>query len=541
MKIRNNKKAKRIIIGMLALTAAAGGFSTYKRVSAGAAVGTAVTAMTAVAAKMDIVSELSSTGILKPKDTYNVTSLAEGEVTAADFEVGSKVKQGELLYRIDVTNMEAEMTAAAGALERAERSFQEAQKDYEQARGKYGNRTYLSGETGYIRKLYVKEGEQVSTGTKIADVYDDKVMKLRVPFLSVHAAAIPAGSQAVVTLAATQEQIPGTVTAISQKDETLTGGRLVRYVTIEVQNPGGLTTEHSAVASVGEYTCSVEGTFTPTVETVMNVTIPDGVTIEKLLVSEGSHVGVGTPVFQFDGASAEKIMRTFRDSLDRAQDGLDAARNKLDQTKSSLDNYTITAPISGTVIKKNTKVGDKISKGGDSNAMAVIYDLSAITFSMSVDELDITRVKEGQKVTIRVDAASGKEYEGIVTNVSLESVSSNGITTYPVSVTVKKPEGLLPGMNVNGRILLAESKEALVVPVDSLFRGNVVYVKDAAVKEPQGAIPAGFREVTVETGIINALYVEIKSGLSEGDEVYRMPAAPTSDFGEEGAMMDANF
>lgn len=541
MKIRNNKKAKRIIIGILALTAAAGGFSTYKRASAGASGGTAVTAMTAVAAKMDIVSELSSTGILKPKDTYNVTSLAEGEVTVADFEVGSKVKQGELLYRIDVTNMEAEMTAAAGALERADRSFQEAQKDYEQASGKYGNRTYLSGETGYIRKLYVKEGEQVSTGTKIADVYDDKVMKLRVPFLSVHAAAIPAGSQAMVTLAATQEQIPGTVTAISQKDETLTGGRLVRYVTIEVQNPGGLTTEHSAVASVGEYTCSVEGTFTPTVETVMNVTIPDGVTIEKLLVSEGSHVGVGTPVFQFDGTSAKKIMRTFRDSLDRAQDGLDAARNKLDQTKSSLDNYTITAPISGTVIKKNTKVGDKISKGGDSNAMAVIYDLSAITFSMSVDELDITRVKEGQKVTIKADAASGKEYEGIVTNVSLESVSSNGITTYPVSVTVKKPEGLLPGMNVNGRILLAESKEALVVPVDSLFRGNVVYVKDAAVKEPQGAIPAGFREVTVETGIINALYVEIKSGLSEGDEVYRMPAAPTSDFGEEGAMMDANF
>lgn len=53
-------------------------------------------------------------------------------------------------------------------------------------------------------------------------------------------------------------------------------------------------------------------------------------------------------------------------------------------------------------------------------------------------------------------------------------------------MTVKDPKGLLPGMNVNGKILLEESKNALVIPAASLMRGNVVYVKDPSVKAAQG-------------------------------------------------------
>lgn len=532
MTIKIDKKGKKIILGLVVILAVAGGFGIYKRNAAKTTGQQAETADTAVVTRMDLVSELSSTGVLKPKDTYNVTSLAEGEVTKADFEVGSKVEKGQILYQMDVSSMEAELKAAQGALDRAKRSSQEAEKDYRQAKNKYGNGTYISGDTGYIKKLYIQVGETVSAGTKLADLYDDRVMKLRVPFLSTDAAAISVGSQGVVTLAATQEQLPAAVTAVSQKDETLTGGRLVRYVTLEVKNPGGLTADQSAVAAVGEYTASMEGTFQPSVESVMYAELPEGITVDRLLAAEGDYVGKDTPVFHFDAQSSDKIMRTYQDALDRANDSLDGAESKIDSTKNALDHYTITAPISGTVIKKNIKAGDKISKGGDSSIMAVLYDLSSITFSMSVDELDISKVKDGQQVNITVDAAGGRTYEGTVTNVSLESASSNGITTYPVSVTVEDPQGLLPGMNVSGSIRLAESKEALVIPADSLLRGNVVYVKDPSVKEAQGAIPAGFREVTVETGIINSSYVEIKSGLSEGDTVYRVPGgAPSGDTG----------
>ena len=541
--MKNRKKKKTVIIAAAAFVLLAAAGTAVLRSSgrsAGTGKGTAV--MTAPVTRQDISSRLSSSGVLKPRNSYQVSSLAEGEITSADFEVGDQVEKGQVLYRIDVSSMEEEMKAAQNSAERAARNLEEAQKDYSRAQGRFNDGIFRSGDSGYIKKIYIKAGETVSSGTKIADIEDDSIMRLKVPFLSAEATAIGTGSTALVTLSSTGEQIPGTVTAVSSKDETLTGGRIVRYVTIEAANPGGLTTEQSAAASVGDYSSSLEGTFSPVVETILSADLPDSVTVEQLLVSEGDYAAKGAPIFRFDRESADKLMRSFREKLDSAKDAMDSANSKIESTKSSMNNYTITAPISGTVIRKNMKAGDKItSKGSGDGVMAVIYDLSSITFSMSIDELDISKVKTGQTVQITAEAAGDASFRGIVENVSLESANNNGITTYPVSVTVKDPKGLLPGMNVNGKILLEESKNALVIPAASLMRGNVVYVKDPSVKAAQGEVPAGFREVTVETGIMNDEQVEVTSGLAEGDEVYLVPGAESTAGSEnmgEGMTMD---
>ena len=74
------------------------------------------------------------------------------------------------------------------------------------------------------------------------------------------------------------------------------------------------------------------------------------------------------------------------------------------------------------MITKNFKVGDNITKNTSSTTtLATIYDLSALTFKMSIDELDIQSVKVGQKVTVTADAFEGQTFSGTVTNVSLES------------------------------------------------------------------------------------------------------------------------
>lgn len=541
--MKNRKKKKTVIIAAAAFVLlAAAGTAALRSSGRSAGTGRGTAVMTAPVTRQDISSRLSSSGVLKPRNSYQVSSLAEGEITSADFEVGDQVEKGQVLYRIDVSSMEEEMKAAQNSAERAARNLEEAQKDYSRAQGRFNDGIFRSGDSGYIKKIYIKAGETVSSGTKIADIEDDSIMRLKVPFLSAEATAIGTGSTALVTLSSTGEQIPGTVTAVSSKDETLTGGRIVRYVTIEAANPGGLTTEQSAAASVGDYSSSLEGTFSPVVETILSADLPDSVTVEQLLVSEGDYAAKGAPIFRFDRESADKLMRSFREKLDSAKDAMDSANSKIESTKSSMNNYTITAPISGTVIRKNMKAGDKItSKGSGDGVMAVIYDLSSITFSMSIDELDISKVKTGQTVQITAEAAGDASFRGIVENVSLESANNNGITTYPVSVTVKDPKGLLPGMNVNGKILLEESKNALVIPAASLMRGNVVYVKDPSVKAAQGEVPAGFREVTVETGIMNDEQVEVTSGLAEGDEVYLVPGAESTAGSEnmgEGMTMD---
>lgn len=517
------KNKKKFLILLIVVLLAFGGIVGFLMMNKSkSASAKAKSVQTATVSKRDITSELSSSGTISPKDTYDITSLAEGEVTAAEFEEGDVVEKGQVLYRIDTSSMESQISSANNSLERSQESYQNALEDYNTALSDYSGNTYKATENGFIKTLSIKDGDKVSNGTEIAAIYDDKTMKLKVPFLSAEAAQIVSGNGAILTLTDTGEQINGVVSSVSNMDVTLTGGRIVRYVTIEVANPGGITSETAATALVGDFVSSMEAAFEPKLETTMKADISSTVEIQRMLVKEGDYVTKGTPIFSIENKSADKLLRTYKDSLDKAQESLESAKSKLESTQDTYDNYTVTAPISGKVIKKTVKVGDKISKSTTGNTvLAVIYDMSNYTFEMLVDELDVKSVKAGQSVNITADAVSGKTFSGTVTNVSLQSSTSNGVTNYPVTVTLNDGlDELLPGMNVDGVIILDEAKDVIAIPADSLMRGNTVYVKDDSVKEKIGNVPAGFRSVEVSAGLISKDYVEIKSGLTEGEEVY---------------------
>lgn len=528
---RPKKKGVLVLIIGAAVLAAVFGLWLLKSHSARTSSEGAQGQRTAVVTKGTITSELSSSGVISPKDTYSLTSLVEGEVISADFEEGDQVTEGQILYQIDVSSMESELKSASTSLERAQKKYEKAQEDYNEAVSDYSGNTYKATRTGYIRELNIQAGDQVGQNTDIASIYNDQIMKIRVPFLAQEAAAIGSGNQAVLTLTDTEEQINGVVTAVSNMDEVLDGGRIVRYVTIEAANPGGLTSSHSAVAEINGMVCTAEGSFEAATDLVMKADLPSSVEVEAMLVHEGDYVTEGTPIFRIASKDAEDLLDTYQDAMAQAEESLESAQSKVDSTKESYDNYTITAPISGQVITKSVKEGDTISRnsGSSDTTLAVIYDLSQLTFEMSADELDVRSVQVGQKVSVTADALEGQTFTGTVTNVSLESVQSNGVTNYPVTVTLDETGDLLPGMNVDGVILLDQTEDALMIPIDSLMRGNRVYVKDDTVKEAEGSVPAGFRAVEVETGLTNDDYVEIVSGLSEGEEVYVNESSKSTD------------
>lgn len=588
-KKRKGKSGRIVIVLIVVLAALLGGFFLYKKKTSSQKSQGDQSVSTATVKRTDISSELTASSSLSPKDTYEVTSLVEGEVIEANFEEGDVVEKGQILYRIDASSMDSDLSSAETSLQRAKESAQTAQSDYAEEIARIAGNTYRSTASGYIKTLYIKEGDKVNNGTKIADLYDDSVMKITVPFLSGEAAEINVGDEAAVTLEDTGEQISGTVTVVSSMEETLSGGRLVKNVTVEVSNPGGLTTDTAASVTVDGFVCSAEGTFAAKTETTLSVEISGNksLEIENLLIHEGSYVEKNSELFQVTTKTAEEYLKEFKDAVESADDNLENAENKLSNTQDSVDDYTITAPISGTVITKNAKVGDKISKNSSgTTTMAVIYDLSTMTLEMSVDELDVSSIKVGQSVEITADAVEGETFTGTVTNVSLQSSYSNGVTNYPVTVTLDDTGSLLPGMNVDAKIILDSSEDALVIPASALMRGNRVYVKkspdstenadtqrndssdnagdadserknpgdgtqnaDSADRQPDAGaeasgsskgsgtdnssskstgsgksgssnVPDGFEAVQVTTGIINDDYVEILSGLSEGDEVY---------------------
>ena len=210
------------------------------------------------------------------------------------------------------------------------------------------------------------------------------------------------------------------------------------------------------------------------------------------------------------------------DNFKDAQASLDDAQLSFDNTREKLDDYTIKAPITGTVIEKYSKAGDTLDATRGQTTMAIIYDLSYLKFDMALDELDISQVDVGQKVMITCDALDLRGIEGEITKVSVVGTTSYNSTTYPVTVKVyNPPKGLLAGMNVDAELIIEEAENVLTVPVAAVQRGSVVYVKDNGTKPENDNAPEGYRSVRVESGISNENYIEIKSGeLKEGDTIY---------------------
>ena len=518
------KPRKKLILGAVLLVAVAGAaFFMYQKKAATAEKKDS-SVRTGTVTRQTIQQSLSSSGTISPKNSYTITSMVEGKVISADFNEGDQVTEGQVLYQIDASSMTSKLNSATSSLERAQESYNDAMKDYNSAVADYSGNTVKSTVSGYIKTMKIKAGDQVSGNTEIAEIYNDSVMEVDIPFLSTEAAQIPVGSTATLTLSDTLEELSGTVTSVDQLDTTLTGGQLVRYVTVQVTNPGGLTSDMYATASINGINSCGDGAFQP----IQNVTLrasdlSGSVTVKKLLVSAGDYVNVGTAIFSMD---ASDILKTYKNKVSDAKSSLENAQSNLDTTTDNYENYTITAPISGTVTTKNVNVGENVQNGNSTTALAIIYDLSEVTFEMNIDELDISNVKVGQTVEVTADAFEDQTFEGTVTKVSMEGTAANGVTYYPVTVTMTEYGDLLPGMNVTGVIILDEAEDALAIPVDALQRGNKVYVKDSSGQSgdenaQSSNVPEGFHEVTVTTGLTSDEYVEILSGdLSEGDEVY---------------------
>ena len=468
----------------------------------------------------DLQKMLTGTGTIAPNDQYAITSMVQGEIISAPFEEGDIVEKGQLLYQFSTENAE-------DAVQSAELSVRQAQQSYEdavdaQAQNK-DDLSLTSDQEGYVKKLYVAAGDKITAGSKIADLYDNTTMTLEVPFNAAEVERSWIGNRATVYVGDEGESVKGTVTGISPTTETLSGNMVVTYVTIEVLNPGAISAGMSGTASIGGVDCNSEGTFA--VKSEGTLLAGGSGTIEKLNLKEGKYVKKGDTYLVLKDA-------TVGDSVASSKLSLESAENQLSSAEKSLDDYSVTAPISGTVITKNAKEGDNIN-ATYANPLAVIYDLSKVKFQMKVDELDVLKIHVGQEVKVTADALEEVEMTGHIKSISLEAITTGGVTEYPVTVEMDEVGALLPGMNVSATIVLEEEKNALCIPVDALMRGDIVYVKNEEGQETDdeaiaAGVPAGFHEVTVEVGLSSDSYVQILSGLKETDEVY-VPRAELTD------------
>ena len=170
------------------------------------------------------------------------------------------------------------------------------------------------------------------------------------------------------------------------------------------------------------------------------------------------------------------------------------------------------------MIEKNFKAGDKL-EGIDAGALAVIYDLSRLKLEMNVSELEIGQVQAGQEVEITAEAIPGQTFLGTVDRVSINGTTTNGFTTYPVTILLSEYGDLNPGMNVSTDIVVERVTGALTVPVSAVSSGGTVLVAGDGALSPDGLTVADLSRAesrTVTLGASSEEYVQITSGLEEG-------------------------
>ena len=462
--------------------------------------------------RQDVSNSLSGTGTLNPANTYTVKSLVDGKILTGGFEEGDKVEEGDVLYTIDSSD-------ASTNLEKASIALQQAQRSYD----KTVDLQYVRAEVdGTVSSLKVAKGDQVTSGQEVAVIRDSSKMLLNLLFPAADAANFSVGQSADVMLDGTFETLKGTITAITGTDELSTGNLLARTVTIRVNNAGGLTTAQAATASVNGVSSIASATFAYQAERTL--TAQAGGTVSAINVQEGDAVSKGDILIELTGDD-------LTESIQSASESLRSAEISMQNQQDNMSNYTITSPISGTIIEKDAKQGDALTSG---STLCVIYDLSYLEMVINVDELQIGALSVGQKVQITADAVADKTYVGTVTRVSMKGSSSGGTTTYPITIRIDNTDGLRPGMNANAEIVVAEAGNALVVPNAAVIRGGYVLVSK---KSPSAAnavedmdAPEGYVYVKVETGVSDDSYTEIKSGLQEDDTVAYDTSSVSDDY-----------
>ncbi len=494
---------------------------------------------TAFVTRGSIVRTIEGSGQIKANDERTISSLVTGEVLSDTFGVGDMVNKDDLLYVIDSTNMDYN-------LKRAESSVETARLSYEESLETLENQTVKAPISGVVTSLSVKEGDEITTGTRVAEIISNSRMVLSVRFLASDAAHILPGAAArVVPENAPSQTLSGTVKSVATGSVTNSLGVSVTNVEIYVENPGGIMENSRATATVGAYACNEIGTFS--YEDTETVTVKTGGTVCNLHICQGDTVQKGDILFTLSSESTER-------SVERSRISYSDAVSSRDNTFDQLKDYQIKSPISGKVIQKNVKAGDKLESGAGSTAssMAIIADLSVLTFDMEVDEMDIASVKKGQEVRVTVDAFPEKVFTGHVDNITIKGNATNGVTSYPVTVKLDGEDNadLLPDMNVNATIIVESRENVLVMPAAAVSRGNMVAVKGNSTAENAAATPEsgstesdkaradnkaaqraqsmeapeGFRYVQIETGITDGNFIEVLSGLSEGDEILVPPS-----------------
>jgi HlyD family secretion protein len=221
-----------------------------------------------------------------------------------------------------------------------------------------------------------------------------------------------------------------------------------------------------------------------------------------------------------DNFISQRELRTYEDNLLEANLNRESAlmQYELIQEIEMEGNVSrLISPASGTVIRKAVEEGEMViaSTGSFSEGTIVVRlaDLDRMVVRTRINEVDISKVSEDQRVCINVDAYPHQRYNGEIRRISAMAVTHNNVKVFPLEIEITDvDEKLRPGMTANITIIGEEKEDIVVVPIRSIFRDE--NEQDIVYKVEYDSISAA---VPIRTGINDFQNVEVIEGVEEGD------------------------
>ncbi|MDO8493625.1 MAG: efflux RND transporter periplasmic adaptor subunit [bacterium] len=524
---------------------------------------------TAVAQKGTIVSSISGSGQVSASDQVDIKPKVSGDIAYVSLTNGQSVYRGSLIAQLDTKDAEKVVRDAETSLETAKLTLEKILKPADTL-------SLIQSENSLTNAKQAKTRAE----DNLAVAYDDAFTSVSNAFIDL--APVITGIQDILyknTNNAGQDNISyytdlvknydtavyiyrdsaaaGYQTARSAYDKTFLQYKTVnrdadkatieklltdtsmmaRAMTESVKNtsnflsfvkdklternnsvPTQLTSNQTSIDSYTSKTNSSLSNLTGNVSSLKNAK-------DTLVNSESTITERTESLAKLKAGSDELDIRSARISVQQKEDALQDA-------KDNLEKYYIRSPFDGTVTKISVKKGDSVGSG---TAIATVVTKQKLA-EISLNEVDVSKVKLGNKATVTFDAIEGLTITGQVVELDTIGTVSQGVVTYNIKISFDtQDDRVKAGMSMSVAIITGVKPDVIVVPNSAIkSRGELYYVEISDNRLPKGSSGQGTpsdtppRQVTIEIGIANDTETEIISGIKEGDNVIIRTVAPSA-------------
>ena len=474
-----------------------------------------------------IQSVVQGYGNAVPKESAAITLSAAGTVQEVYVTVGQTVMAGDPLYTID-------SQTARDNLQKAQEKLDDLNKDLADLEKQMANLTVRAPFAGKLQEVAEFQPDQeVSVGTKVATLVNDKKLKLSLYFSYAYENDIRAGQTVDVSVPAVMRSFTGRVEKINKVSFISPEGAVHFEAVIVFDNPGTLTEKMDASAVL----TAADGTEIYPYQNGQTE-FYERRTIDAK--AGGPVIGQGNLLNYANVSEGEPLLYLGSDTIDseiRAkQEQISTAQQDLEKAEEGLQNFNAVAPIDGQVFSCALVPGQDVKEG---ETAITISNTTTMVVDIQVDSRNIGFIQAGMTMELTDD--SGNPVMGTVTNVAMQGEVGTGTTTYPVKLEVDNSMGTIyNGSWMNYKLVTAESVDCVMVPNQCIKRvtdvngdtHTVVFVQadpkpeNAVDLDPEAlgtAMPApsdGFWPVPVATGLSDTYNCEITEGLEAGATVF---------------------